>query len=231
MEALKQDLALANRILYDHDVIDGFGHVSARDPRDPDRFLLARNMAPGLVTPADILTFDRDAAPIDAGGRRVYLERFMHAAVYRARPEVMAIVHSHSPPLIPFGVTGTPLLPVYHMSAFLGAGTPIFDIRDIAGDTNMLVSDNALGDALAKTLGDRTTVLLRGHGSLNVGVSIPQVVYRAIYTEISASLQSEASRIGPVRYLTPGEAERADASITSQLARPWELWKASIGPI
>ena len=229
--ALVGDLVYANRILYDQGVLDGFGHVSMRDPRSPERFLLARSMAPALVKAADILVYDRDGAPLNAGDRRVYLERFIHAAIYRARPDVLAIVHSHSPSLIPFGVTGTPLRPLYHMSAFLGAGAPIFDIRDVAGATDMLISDNQLGDALAKTLGDRTVVLLRGHGAVNVGTSIPQVVFRAVYTETNARLQAEAMRLGTITYLSPEEAAKAAAALDGQLLRAWDLWKARIGKI
>jgi len=228
---LVEDLVYANRILYDQGVLDGFGHVSMRDPRNANRFLLSRSMAPALVTAADILAYDRDGAPLNAGDRRLYLERFIHAAIYRARPDVRAIVHSHSPSLIPFGVTRTPLRPLYHMSAFLGAGTPVFDIRDVAGVTDMLISDNQLGDALAKALGDHTALLLRGHGAVNVGTTIPQVVFRAVYTETNARLQAEAMRLGTVTYLSPEEAAKAAAAVDGQLLRAWDLWRARIGKI
>jgi HCOMODA/2-hydroxy-3-carboxy-muconic semialdehyde decarboxylase len=229
--ALVEDLVYANRILYDQGVLDGFGHVSMRDPRNANRFLLSRSMAPALVTAADILEYDRDGAPLNAGGRQAYLERFIHAAIYRARPDVVAIVHSHSPSLIPFGVTRTPLRPVYHMSAFLGAGTPVFDIRDVAGATDMLISDNRLGGALAKALGGQTALLLRGHGAVNVGSSIPQVVFRAVYTETNARLQAEALRLGTITYLSPEEAAKAAAAVDGQLLRAWDLWKVRIGKI
>jgi ribulose-5-phosphate 4-epimerase/fuculose-1-phosphate aldolase len=230
---LIEDLVYANRILSDQGVVDAFGHVSARDDKDPSRFLLARSIAPALVASSDILEFDSNGEPIDAHGRGVYLERFIHAAIYRARPDVMAIVHSHSPAVIPFGVTGTILRPIYHMSAFLGSGAPVFEIRDAAGMTNMLITDNKLGDALAKSLGDRAVVLMRGHGSVAVGSSIPQVVHRAIYTEVNARLQAEAAKLGPINFLTPEEAAKADAQTDSMtsLARPWELWKARVGKI
>ena len=230
---LIEDLVYANRILSDQAVVDAFGHVSARDDKDANRFLLARSVAPALVTTGDILEFDKNGEPIDARGRGVYLERFIHAAIYRARPDVMAIVHSHSPAVIPFGVTGTILRPIYHMSAFLGAGAPVFEIRDAAGTTNMLIIDNKLGDALAKSLGDRAVVLMRGHGSVAVGDSIQQVVHRAIYTEVNARLQAEAAKLGPINFLTPEEAVKADAQTDSKasLSRPWELWKARVGKI
>jgi ribulose-5-phosphate 4-epimerase/fuculose-1-phosphate aldolase len=230
---LIEDLVYANRILYDQGVVDAFGHVSARDDKDPNRFLLARSVAPALVTSSDILEFDSNGEPIDARGRTVYLERFIHAAIYRARPDVKAIVHSHSPAVIPFGVTGTILRPIDQMSAFLGAGAPIFEIRDAAGMTNLLITDNKLGDALARALGDKAVVLMRGHGSVAVGDSILQVVHRAIYTEANARLQAEAARLGPINFLTPEEAAKADAVTDSKasISRPWELWKARIGKI
>jgi HCOMODA/2-hydroxy-3-carboxy-muconic semialdehyde decarboxylase len=228
---LLEDLVYANRILADQGVLDGFGHVSVRDENDSDRFWMSRNIAPALVTSKDILEYDRDGAPIDAQGKGVYLERFIHAAIYRARPDVKAIVHSHSPGVIPFGVTGVALRPVFHMGAFLGSGAPIFDIRDAAGATNMLISDNRLGDALAKTLGGNTVVLLRGHGATIVGTSIPQVVFRAYYTEVNARLQAAALALGKVNYLTPEEAAKASANLDGLVVRPWELWKAKIGKV
>ena len=228
---LLEDLVYANRILYDQGVLDGFGHVSVRHPTNPDHFLLSRSMAPALVTTGDILEYDRDGAPLNARDRGVYLERFIHAAIYRARPDVQAVVHSHSPSLIPFGVTGTSLRPLYHMSAFLGAGTPIFDIRNAAGMTDMLISDNRLADALAQALGDRPVILLRGHGAVMAGRSIQQVVFRAVYTEMNARLQGEALRLGTVTYLAPEEAAKAAASVDGQVPRAWELWKSRIAKI
>ena len=230
--ALVEDLVYANRILADQGVLDGFGHVSVRDDKNPSHFLMARSMAPALVTTKDILEYGPDGEPIDAAGRTSYLERFIHSSIYRARPDVKAIVHSHSPAIIPFGVTGTNLRPVFHMGGFLGAGTPIFDIRDAAdGPTDMLISDNKLGDALARALGDHAVILLRGHGSTAVGVSIQQVVFRAFYTEVNAKLQAEAMALGKVNFLTPEEAAKASKALDAQAGRPWELWKGRIGKI
>ena len=158
-------------------------------------------MAPGLVRREDIVTFDLDGAALDAAGRRVYLERFIHGEIYRARPDVQAVVHSHSPNVIPFGVTGTPLQPVFHMSGFLAEGSALFEIRDVAGDTDMLISNGSLGVALAAALGSRSTVLMRGHGSTVVGASLEQAVYRAIYAEVNARLQTQAKQLGEVTYL------------------------------
>jgi HCOMODA/2-hydroxy-3-carboxy-muconic semialdehyde decarboxylase len=229
--ALVEKVAVANRILYRIGVVDGFGHVSARHDRSPQHFLLARNMAPALVKREDILVFDLDGNALDAEGKRVYLERFIHGEIYRARPDVQAVVHSHSPNVIPFGVTAQQLQPVFHMSGFLGEGSALFDIRDIAGDTNMLVSSGTLGAALAACLGARSTVLMRGHGSTVVGVSVEQAVYRAYYAEVNARLQMQAKMLGEARYLSPQEAAKAAAANDTQLARVWELWRQEIGPI
>jgi len=228
---LIDDLVYANRILADQGVFDAFGHVSVRHAKNPARFLLSRNLAPALVTAKDILAHDLDGNPLDAGDRKPYLERFIHAAIYRARPDVQAVVHSHSPSVIPFGVTATPLRPVYHMSAFLGGGAPVFEIRQAAGMTDMLIRDNQLADALAKSLRENSVVLMRGHGDTVVGNSIPQVVYRAIYTEMNARLQAQAAALGTIKFLSAEEASKAAAANDGQVLRPWELWKARIGKI
>jgi ribulose-5-phosphate 4-epimerase/fuculose-1-phosphate aldolase len=222
---LVADLVAANRILFDQGVVDGFGHVSARHDKDPNRFLLARNMAPALVAAEDIMEFDLDGNAIDARGRSVYLERFIHAEIYRARPEVRAVVHSHSPAVIPFGVSNVPLRPIYHMSGFLGTGVPVFEIRDAEPGSDMLIRSPALGRALTATLGGRPVALMRGHGSVAVGDSVRQVVYRAVYTEVNARLEADAIRLGPVNFLTAEEAAAAAKTLDGQLARPWELWK------
>jgi ribulose-5-phosphate 4-epimerase/fuculose-1-phosphate aldolase len=224
---LLEDLVAANHILVDQGVLDGYGHVSARHDRDPGRFLMSRSIAPELVTAADVLEYGLDSEPVAAAGRTSYLERFIHGEIYRARPDVRAIVHSHSPSVIPFGVTGAPLRPLYHMSAFLSGGVPVWDINAAAGDSDMLVRTPALGRSLAQALGTRPVVLMRGHGAVAVGTSLPQVVFRSVYTEVNARLQAQAIALGGghVTYLSPEEAARAEASIAGTLGRPWELWK------
>lgn len=224
------DLVTANHILLDQGVVDAFGHVSVRHDKQADRFLLARNMAPGLVTAADILEFDLDGNPIAAQGRAVYLERFIHGEVYRARPDVNAVVHSHSPAVVPFGVAGgVSLRPVWHMSAFIGEGAPVFEIRGAAGDgSDLLIRNNALGVALARSLGPHNIVLMRGHGATIVGATLPQAVFRAVYAEINARLQAEALRLGPVNYLTKEEARAAAATTEGQLNRAWDFWRQRV---
>lgn len=224
--ALIDDLVVANHILVNEGVLDGFGHISVRHDQDPDRFLIARSMAPGLVTADDIVVCDLDGNVHDAQGRKTYVERFIHSEIYRARPDVKAVIHSHSPAVIPFGVTGARLRPICHMSGFLGAQVPVFEIRHAAGEsTDLLIRNQALGQALAQDLGQSAVALMRGHGNVVVGFSIQQVVFRAIYTEGNARLQSEAMRMGEVNFLTPGEAQAASDMNDEHLGRPWEVWK------
>jgi ribulose-5-phosphate 4-epimerase/fuculose-1-phosphate aldolase len=224
------DLVAANRILYDQHVVDAFGHVSVRHDKHRDRFLLARSMAPALVTAADILEFDLDGHPLDAGGKAVYLERFIHGEIYRVRPDVAAIVHSHSHAVIPFGVVRShKLRAIFHMSGFVGAETPIFEIRECAGDgSDLLIRNRELGAALAKSLGPKAVVLMRGHGVTVTGPSLQEAVYRGVYVDVKARPQLEAIGLGAVNYLTEPEGRAAAAANASQIGRAWELWKMKV---
>ena len=234
LATLIEDLVAANRVLAEHGVIDGYGHVSVRSPERSDRYYLARSLAPELVTADDIMEFDLDSNPIDQRGRDMYTERYIHGEAFRARPEVNAVVHNHSPSIIPFGNTGVPLRPMYHMSAFVGAGVPVFEIRDTAGDsTDLLIRDRPLGLALAKCLDCKPAALMRGHGAVVVAESIPVVVGRSIYLEMNARLQMQALMIAgsngnasgnaSVTYLSPGEVE-ASFKVQNYL-RAWDLWR------
>jgi ribulose-5-phosphate 4-epimerase/fuculose-1-phosphate aldolase len=226
--ALVDELVTANHILYSEGVVDGFGHVSVRHDKDPKYFLLARSMAPGLVTKSDILVFDLDGNAVTADGAALYLERFIHSEIYKAHPELKAVVHSHSPSVIPFGVTAVPLRPIYHMSSFLGSGVPLFEIREAGGDaTDMLVRNPALGAALAKELGHSSVILMRGHGDVVVGDTVKQAVFRAVYTEVNAKLEAEALRLGDgkVNFLNPQEAAASAATNAALAGRAWDLWK------
>jgi ribulose-5-phosphate 4-epimerase/fuculose-1-phosphate aldolase len=226
------DLVTANHILYNEGVVDGFGHVSVRHPRRPDRFLLSRGIAPGNVQADDIMEFDLDGNAVDARGRKPYLERFIHSEVYRVRADVQSVVHNHSPAVIPFGVTGTRLRPISHMSGFLAGGVPNFEIRDAGGPaTDMLIRTPQLGVAFARTLGNAAFALMRGHGAVAVGGSIRQAVYRAVYAEMNARLQSEALRLtglSGINFLTDAEAAGADAANQVNMDRPWDLWKMRV---
>jgi ribulose-5-phosphate 4-epimerase/fuculose-1-phosphate aldolase len=224
--ALIADLVAANRILYDQGVVDGFGHVSARHDSDPNRYLLARSMAPALVTADDIMEFDLDSTPVDQHGRAIYLERFIHGEIYKLRPDVRAVVHSHSPSVIPYANTKVQLRPMNHIASFLGGGVPVFEIRDVGGPaSNMLISNGELGHALATTLGQHPVVLMRGHGSVAAAQSVRHVVFRAIYTEVNARMESEALRLGDPTFLNDGESAAATKTNDGLVDRPWELWK------
>lgn len=225
-KALLDDLVAANRILYDQGVVDGFGHVSARHNQDHNRYLLARSMAPALVTEEDIIEYDLDSSPVNANGRASYLERFIHGEIYKARPDVMAVVHSHSPAVIPYADTAVPLKPMNHISSFLGEGVPVFEIRTVGGPaTDMLIRNAELGRALAATLGRHAVALMRGHGSVAAAQSVRHVVFRAIYTEVNARMESEALRLGSPTFLNPEEAAAATKTNDALVDRPWALWR------
>jgi ribulose-5-phosphate 4-epimerase/fuculose-1-phosphate aldolase len=224
--SIARDLVAANRILAQHGVLDSFGHVSVRDPRDGSRYLQMQAIAPRDVAQADLITFDLDSNALNARGRPVYRERFIHGMIYQARPDVNAVVHSHSPTVIPFSVTEKPLRAIFHNGHFLGQGTPVWEIRDHAGEqNNMLVLSNELGQSLAQTLGTGSVVLMRGHGNAVVGPDLKTVVFRAIYTEANAKLQMQALMLGgPINFLNEYEAGKLQ-----NVNRPWETWKKQVG--
>lgn len=226
LDDVRHELATANRILYAQGVLDAFGHVSVRHPDDPGRFLISRNRAPALVAPDDIQVLDLDGDPVDGAQVPLYLERFIHAAMYAADPEVMAVVHSHSPSVVPFTVSKQARLrPVCHMTGFLAGHVPVFEIREHAGEaSDLLIRSAALGDALARTRGDAAVVLMRGHGLTVVGDGIRDAVLRAVYTEKGARVQMEAERMGACEFLSPGEMASCEESIASQTQRAWDFW-------
>jgi HCOMODA/2-hydroxy-3-carboxy-muconic semialdehyde decarboxylase len=227
--ALIEDIVTGSRALADFGVLDGFGHVSARHPANPNRFMMSRSLAPALVTADDIMEFDLDGNAVDARGRSLFLERFIHSEIYRARPDVMSVVHTHSPGVIPYTISQVPLRAVFHNAAFLAAGAPVWDIRKDFGETDMLVRDAAIGKALALTLGDKSVVLMRGHGDVTVGPSVKLAVFRAYYTDVNARLQSQAIALGgEPSYLTPGEGAKADAVNLAIVDRIWSLWKMRV---
>jgi len=229
-KAVVDDLVAGNRILYNEDIVDGFGHISARDPRDQERFLLSRARAPGLVVAADIMVFGMDGEPVKGDGRPIYSERFIHSEIYKTRPDVNSVVHTHSPTVVPFSVTSEPLRPI--RAGFFYPEVPVFDTRDAAGWTDLLISNRELGRALAEKLGNNSVVLLRGHGNAVVGPDVRVAVYRAIYTEANAKLLLQAKLLGgPIKYLAPEEAAIMNAARTR--VRPghgsdriWELLKS-----
>ncbi len=226
---LINDLVDANHILYNEGIVDGFGHVSVRHDGRDDRFLIARAIAPATVQANDILECDYLGEPQDTLNRKTYLERYIHSEIYAARPDVVAIVHSHSPAIIPFGVTQARLRPICHMSGFLGLGVPNFEIREFESlHQDLLIRTRKLGTHLAQTLGSAHFALMRGHGSVTVAPSLRLVVARAIWAESNAKLQSEAMRFGEVKYLNAAEAHGAMTTNEAIIERPWALWKAKL---
>ena len=229
--AVIEDMVVGSRVLADFGVLDGFGHVSARHPTNPNRFLMSRSLAPALVTADDIMEFDLDGNAIDARGRSVFLERFIHSEIYKARPDVMSVVHTHSLGVIPFSVSKVPLRAMYHNPSFLAVGVPVWDIRNDFGETSMLVANPELGKSLAATLADKPVVLMRGHGDVAVGPTVKMAVFRAYYTDVNAKLQSQALALGgEPNYLTPGEGEKADKTNFAVIDRIWNLWRMRVMP-
>jgi HCOMODA/2-hydroxy-3-carboxy-muconic semialdehyde decarboxylase len=223
-----EDLVAANRILAEHGVIDAYGHVSVRSESNSKRYLLARSIAPELVTADDILEYDLNSNPVEPRGRESVRERFIHGEIYKARPDVNAVVHNHSPSVVPFSVTRVPMRPIFHMAAFVGEGVPNFEIRNAQKGTDLLVKTPYLGEALAKTLGKSPAALMRGHGSVTVGETLPRAVGRSVYLEMSARMQLQAIAIagprGRIVYLDDGEVQ---ASVPGQdYNRAWPMWRA-----
>jgi HCOMODA/2-hydroxy-3-carboxy-muconic semialdehyde decarboxylase len=224
-----EDLAAASRILVDQGVLDAAGHVTMRHPHRPDRFLMSRSLAPALVTADDIMELTLDGEPCGGDTRTSFIERFLHAEIYRARPDVMAVAHGHSTSVIPFGLVGTPMVATYHNAAFLAAGVPVFDIRERFGSTDIVINSPERGAALAASLGDKAVVLLRAHGVVMVGPSLEAAVFRAVFTEVSARVQLQAAALGgPLAALDAEEGRKADAINLATLGRSWELWKQRV---
>ncbi len=225
------DLAASSRVLAARGVVDAAGHVSLRHPQAPDRYLMSCAKAPALVTPDDIVEYDLDSNPCNAGGRGVFLERFIHGEIYKARPDINSIVHSHSPSVIPFGLVGVDVKAMFHNAAFLAAGAPVFDISEKFGATDMVVGDSARGEALAKSLGDKDIGLMRAHGSVACGPTLQIAVFRGVYTEVNARIQHWTTALaagGPVAALTEEEGRLADVLNQGACKRAWELWRSEV---
>ena len=228
---LLADLAAASRILVAQGVVDGFGHVSVRHPSAPDRYLLPRSIAPALVTPEDIIEYDLDGNPLNAAGRGSFLERFIHGEIYRARPDIMSVVHSHSPSVIPFGLVGVAMQAMFHHAAFIAEGVPVFDIREKFGATDMLIGNGEKGVALAQAMGPKDIVLMRAHGSVACGPTLQTAVFRAVYTEVNARIQHWTLALGGggrMAALDKEEGLLADAVNQTAGRRAWDLWRTQV---
>jgi len=221
------DLVAAYRILAEYGVIDAYGHVSLRSPRDANRYFLARSIAPERVQLEDLMEYDLDSQPLDARGRESVRERFIHGEIYKSRPQVMAVVHNHSPSVVPFSVTDVPMRPLFHMAAFVGEGLPNFEIREVQKGTDLLVKTPRLGQALARTLGAKPAALMRGHGAVVVGEGLPRAVGRSVYLEMSARMQAQAMALaGPGGRITWLDDAEVRASVPTQdYLRAWPLWR------
>jgi HCOMODA/2-hydroxy-3-carboxy-muconic semialdehyde decarboxylase len=224
-----EDLAAASRVLVDQGVFDAAGHVSIRHPGNPQRFLMSRSLAPALVGADDIMEFSLAGEAYDALGRSAFLERFIHGEIYRARADVMAIAHGHAAATIPFGLVATPMRAMFHNAAFLAAGVPVFDIRNRFGSTDIVVGSPEKGAALAEVLGDKSVALLRAHGFVAVGPTLQAAVFRAIFTEVNARVQLQATLLGgSIAALDEDEGRKADAINLATVGRSWELWKTRV---
>ena len=224
--ALLEEVALASRILARQGVVDAYGHVTIRNPANPSHFFMSRNLPPALATAADIVEYDLDSQPVSLNAPPGFTERYIHGEIYRARPDVMSVVHFHAADVIPFGVTGVPLRPVYHMAGFLGAGVPVFEIRNTVAATDMLIRNPQLGAALARTLGNKPVALMRGHGAVTAASGLHIAVAEAYYIMVNARLQAQALQLGgsKVTYLSDDEARMAGAQ--DGFERAWTLWKS-----
>ncbi len=234
LDALIQDLVIANRILAREEVVDAYGHVSVRHPDDPNHFLIARSLAPELVGPEDIVELDLDGQLVGDEDRSLYLERFIHAAIFAARPDVMAVVHAHAEDTLPFGIAdGTKLRPVIHSGSFIGAEVPVWDIADKFGDTNKLVTDMAQANDLAKCLGGNSIALMRGHGFASAARSLIEVVRLSVYLPRNARALMRAKQLGgEIKYLLPGEVaarNRGYSPYSVETWRTWEYWANKAG--
>jgi HCOMODA/2-hydroxy-3-carboxy-muconic semialdehyde decarboxylase len=227
--AIIEDIVAANRILAAENVVDAFGHVSARHPEAPGRYLIARALAPELITADDIMEFTLDGKVHGDDRRKPYLEHYIHARLYEARPDVMSVVHSHSRSVVPFSVTNERLRPIVHSCATIGHHVPVWDAQDVFGDTNLLIGNMEMARDFAKTLAANNTALMRGHGCTVIGRSVREAVYTAVYLEVNAGLQLQATRFPPVKYLSAGEIDiickrLADAKPNEGYDRAWEYW-------
>jgi ribulose-5-phosphate 4-epimerase/fuculose-1-phosphate aldolase len=225
---IRYQVALANRMLANEGVLDAFGHVSMRHPADPGRYLLSRSRSPALIEPDDILEFTLDSAPVEPPTAQLYAERVIHGCIYQARADVMAVCHHHAPPVMPFCITGAPLIPLIHVAAIMGDTVPFWDQRDDFGDSNLLVVKPEEGRSLARALGAHSAVLMRRHGATVVGLNVRELVFRSIAMCQNAEYQMRALALGSFGPLTPGET-RLSAAINlspGPLTRAWDYWTA-----
>ncbi|QIW99682.1 hypothetical protein AMS68_005200 [Peltaster fructicola] len=241
--AALRDLITANHILHYHGAVDGFGHVSVRHPDKPNVYIMCGYMPPALVESADDLIeyFVDGSDPVDSNAKKGYSERFIHGELFKRFPEVQCVVHSHAESVIPYATTDSPLLPMYHMSGFLGGPSPIWDItKDYAEDyqQDMLVNNADLGASLAATFSqdstlDKTVVLMKRHGYTTWGHDIPTAVYRAVYTLINAGVQTNAVMLSAasgqkIQGLSPRHCQDCKKMTEATQDKSWRLWTREV---
>jgi HCOMODA/2-hydroxy-3-carboxy-muconic semialdehyde decarboxylase len=225
LDRVISELVVANRILAREGVVDAFGHISARHPGRPDRYLMSRSRAPELVTSDDLMEFELDGTPVDPKGRQPYAERPIHSGLYEARSDVQSVIHNHSYAVIPFSVTRAQLRPMIHVAAPMGASVPVWDIRDKFGDGEMLVVTQDQGRDLARAVGQGSVALMRGHGCVVAAETLRKAVWVSIYLELNANLQMKAMAMGDVTFLSPGEVDAVISRTTGfGIDRGWEYW-------
>lgn len=220
------ELVIASHILASLGLLDAYGHVSVRDSHNPNRYLMSRAVPAAKVTADDIFVYDLDSTPLKGNKAESFWERFIHGEIYKAQPGVMAVVHSHSPDMIPFAVIDVPLRPMIHVAGFMPSQVKVFDIRPLFGDTEMLIETPEMGRALAHSLGADSMILMRGHGVVIVGPSLHAAVFRSYYSTIDARTEQQALQLGhgAVKFLSEGENQRT--SSLGGIDRAWDLWKS-----
>ena len=224
LDVVLNELVIANRILANEGVVDAYGHVSVRHPSKPERFFLARMLAPELVQRGDLMEFSLDGQAI-SDSRAPSVERFIHSAVYEARPEVQGVVHAHAEDVLPFGITDAPLQPVIHSGSFIGRTVPVWDIAETFGDTDLLVRDMSQGRDLARCLGNNNVVLMRGHGFAAAARSLIEVVRISVYLPRNARVQLAAMHIGKYKPLSEGEIAARAAGYKPYSVQTWRAWE------
>src|SRR5881392_663443 len=227
LDTIIQELVVANRILAHEDVVDAYGHISVRSPDNPRHFFIARSLAPELVERDDIVELGLDGQPVREESRALYLERFIHAAIYEARPDIQSVVHAHAEEILPFGIApATPLRPVIHSGSFIGANVPVWDIADKFGDTDVLVRNMEQGRDLAKCLGGNSVALMRGHGFASAARSLIEAVRMAVYLPRNARALMRAKQLGgAIKYLSQGEIDARNAGYSPYSTETWRAWE------
>jgi ribulose-5-phosphate 4-epimerase/fuculose-1-phosphate aldolase len=227
-ESALRDLVIGNRVLSNEGVVDAYGHISVRNPEDAQHFFLSRSLAPEFVGFEDLIEFGLDGEPTEGDIRTPYLERFIHSAIYAARPDVMSVVHAHAEDVLPFGISKQPLVPVIHSGAFIGGEVPVWDIADAFGDeTNLLVTNTAQGDDLARRLGGNSVVLMRGHGFAAAATSVVDVVRMSVYLPRNARALIKGLQMGDVKPLSQGEigARARGGGYRPNSPETWRAWQ------